>query len=718
MTRSSYSPSRPVGSLQHRLPSKLLSPHLARLIALALATAPVVALAAEGMWTFDNPPSQRMQKELGWSPDPAWLSHAMHASARLALGCSGSFVSPTGLVLTNHHCAAQCVEQISSAKTNYLEAGFLAKETAEEQRCPAMEINRLEAITDVTTAMHQATKGLDGEAFTHARDAATAKLSSDCAAKEGPTARCDVVNLYQGGQYHLYRYHRFQDVRLAFVPEQAAAFFGGDPDNFNFPRYDLDMALLRVYENGKPAAVTDYFPVSATGPAAGEAVFTSGHPGSTQRSYTVAQLRNLRDNKLPALLMRLSEYRGLITQYRASNAEAARVAADELFYVENSIKAMRGEREALVDVGLMQGKEHDEAALRKFVASHPAQRGAQGAWDAIAGAVTTAHDLDEPVDQIEHASAFNSHYFEFARTLVRAAAELPKPQADRLREFSPARLPEVESELFSEAPLYADFEKVKLAWSLTKMREELGASNPIVRQILGNDSPQQVAARLIDQTKLGDLATRKALWKEGAAGIAKSDDPFIKLAVQIDPLARALRKDYETRVSAVITKNNEQIAAARFAMQGTGMYPDATFTLRMSYGTVVGWKEAGQDVAPFTDFGGAYTHATGAEPFKLPASWLNAKDQLNLTKPLNFVSTNDIIGGNSGSPVINRRGQLIGLIFDGNIHSLGGAYGFDARSNRAVSVDSAALIEALTQIYHAPALARELTGSMQSARSQ
>ena len=688
---------------------KVVATSLFSSISLIVATTALPSRAAEGMWTFDNPPLQKMQKELGWSPDPAWLTHAMHASARLAFGCSGSFVSAGGLVLTNHHCAAECVEQISTAKVNYLQAGFLAHDATQEQRCPAMEVNRLESITDVSVAMKRATQGLAGEAFTHAKDAATAKLSSECAAKEGVQTRCDVVDLYHGGQYHLYRYHRFQDVRLVFVPEQASAFFGGDPDNFNFPRYDLDMALLRVYENGKPAPVQDFFPVSATGPAAGEAVFTAGHPGSTQRGYTIARLAYLRDYRLPAELMRLSEYRGLLTRYRAGSEENARVAAEELFFTENSIKALRGEREALVDAHLFGALQADETALQKYVAASPAlNKSTATAWQEIGAAVQTERDIGEATEQFERAAAFNSRYFEFARTLVRASTELVKPEADRLREFSDARLPEVENTLFSTAPVYPQFEKIKLGWSLTKMREELGASNPIVHQILGNDTPQQVADRLVDQTRLGDLATRKQLWKDGGRALTGSNDSFIQLAQQIDAAARALRSQYETRVSSIIDRNNQQIAAARFAMLGTGMYPDATFTLRLSYGQVEGWKEHGVAVPPFTDFAGAFAHATGSEPYQLPASWLTAKDRITLNKPLNFSSNNDIIGGNSGSPVINRAGQLIGLIFDGNIHSLGGAFGFDASSNRAVSVDSAALLEALTHIYHAPELAREM----------
>jgi hypothetical protein len=678
-------------------------------IVLSLLLAPMLAGAAEGMWTFDHPPLERMKKDIGWAPDSSWLAHTMQSSARLALGCSGSFVSPNGLVLSNHHCAAHCVEQISNEKTNYMATGFLAQSAADEQRCPAMEVNRLDKIIDVTEAMHRATAGLEGEAFTKAKNAETAKLATECVGKDGDKARCDMVSLYQGGKYNLYRYHRFQDVRLVFAPEQAVAFFGGDPDNFNFPRYDLDMSLLRVYEDGKPAQVSAYFPVSSTGPAAGEAVFTAGHPGSTQREFTMARLTALRDHTLPDRLIRLAEYRGLLTEYRALGAEQSREAGSTLFHVENSFKVLSGQREALIAPSLMDAKQAEETALRHFVAGKPALKvSTAGAWDAIANAVKISNEIREPLLQFEHGMAFDSEYAGYAATLVRAAAERAKPNPERLPEFSDARLPQVQAGVLSPAPVYPDFEKVKLAWSLTKMRERLGTSNPQVLQVLGKDSPEQVAARLIDGTKLGDAAVRKQLWEGGMKAIEQSDDPFIKLALQIDPVARALRKDFETRVESVITKSDEKIAAARFAMLGTSIYPDATFTLRLSYGEVKGWKEAGQEVAPFTDLGGAFAHATGADPFKLPESWYQAKDKLKMNTPFNFVSTNDIIGGNSGSPVVNRKGELVGLIFDGNIHSLGGAFGFDESENRAVSVDSAALLEALDKIYGAHAVAKEM----------
>ncbi|MEO8155650.1 MAG: S46 family peptidase, partial [Rhizobacter sp.] len=672
---------------------------------IAMAMAAVLttgAWSAEGMWTLDNPPLKAMQQDIGWIPSQAWMDKIMRGSARIAGGCSASFVSKNGLVLTNHHCVAHCVEQLSSAKRDFVRAGFLAAQPAAERRCPAMEVNRLEQIRDVTAEVTQATAGLEGTAFKTAQNSVKAGLTSACVGNDGSKVRCDVVDLYHGGQYKLYRYHRFQDVRLVFAPELAAAFFGGDPDNFNFPRYDLDMSLIRVYEDGQAVSIADYFPLSATGPADGEPVFVTGHPGTTERELTVAQLTLLRDQWMIDRLLRLAEYRGVLTQYRKGGAEPARIATSELFSTENGYKAIRGELGALLDPSLFQRKEREEAALRQFVAQSPTLAGTVGgAWDAIAQAEKVHADLFQAREQIERGRAFSSDYFRFARTLVRGAAERVKANADRLPEFNDSELPEVEARLLSSAPVYPAFEKVKLSFSLTKFRELMGADAPIVQRVLGKQSPEQLAARLIGGTRLGDIAVRQALWKGGAAAIAKSNDPFIRLAIALDPEARALRTRYERDVEAVTQKNTELIARARFEMAGDTTYPDATFTLRMSYGVITGWNEAGQAVAPFTQIGGAFERATGAPPFDLPKSWLARKGRLNLTTPLNQVSTNDIIGGNSGSPMLNRNGELVGLIFDGNIHSLGGAFGYDGSRNRAVAVNSAGILEALDKIYDA-----------------
>ena len=684
-------------------------------LALGLATlgaSPDLLWAAEGMWTLDNPPLKQMKAELGSAPDAAWFERVMHGSARIAGGCSASFISPDGLVLSNHHCAVHCAEQLSTADKDALKTGFLAHQRSEELNCPAMEINRLEAITDVTREVKAATAGQQGEAFTLAFNAVKAKLSAACAGDDpakAKTQRCDVVDLYHGGQYKLYRYHRFQDVRLVFVPEQAIAFFGGDPDNFNFPRYDLDMSMVRVYEDGKPAVIKDYFPVNPEGPKANEPVFVTGHPGSTQREWTMAQLEVRRAQRLPSVLMRLSEFRGRLVQYSSEGTEQARTAKATLFSVENSIKALKGQLEALNDRKLYASKMADEQALRKYVAAHPALKAsAGGAWDAIDQALVQLAGYRDALELNEWGAGFDSELFGIARTLVRGAAERSKPDEQRLPEFNASALPGVEAELFSAAPIYPAFEKLKLSFSLTQLRERLGADAPLVKQVLGKHSPDQLAAQLIDGSKLADVKLRKQLWEGGEAAVRQSQDPFIQLALQLDEPARALRKRYEREVESVIQKNAELIAQARFARFGTGIYPDATFTLRLSYGRVQGWKEGDAEVPPFTKLAGAYERATGADPFALPASWLEAKGRLDLAKPFNLVSTNDIIGGNSGSPMLNAKGEVVGLIFDGNIHSLGGAFGYDGTNNRAVAVDTAAIVEAMDKIYGAQNLLKEM----------
>jgi Peptidase S46 len=678
------------------------------LLALTLSSLSTTSFADEGMWTFDNLPRDAMKAKYDFNPDQKWVDHVMRASVNLG-GCSASMISAEGLVLTNHHCVAGCLQQISSAKKNYLRDGFLARKREEELQCPATEVSRLEQITDMTKEMNAATSGLSGEAYKNAQNAMSAKLAADCVGDKKETVRCNVVTLYQGGQYHLYRYHRFSDVRLVWAPEDAAPNFGGDPDNFNFPRYGLDAAMLRAYENGKPAVVKDYFPFSASGAKTDELVFTSGNPGRTSRLLTVAQLETVRDERLINTMRRGYEFRGVLTQYSKLGAEQARVSYNDLFFLENGLKVASGEFAALKSPELMARKRAEEASLQAFVAANPklnAETG--GAWDAIARAQNVYRDIVNEYDAIEGIRAFNTRYFSLARTLVRGSLELGKPNSDRLPEFASARLPLVERQLFSPAPIYPEFEKLKLEFALTKLRETLGTDHPFVAQILGKESPEQVAKRLVDGTKLGDPAFRKALWQGDRAAIEKSDDSFLKLARDIDAEARAIRKRYENEVGAVEQKNAELIARARFAQLGTKVYPDATGTLRLSFGAVQGWTERGKPVAPFTDFAGAFNRNTGAEPYALPASWLQAKTKINLSQNYNFVSSNDIIGGNSGSPMINRNAEIVGLAFDGNVHSHGGSFAFDGSVNRTIGVTSGGILESLKSIYGATELLAEI----------
>ncbi|HET8539437.1 MAG TPA: S46 family peptidase [Anaeromyxobacter sp.] len=683
-----------------------------RLLAILTVLAPLGAAADEGMWTFDAFPSEKVQRAYGFSPTPAWLENVRLSSVRLARGCSGSFVSEQGLVLTNHHCAHSCIEQLSRAGKDFVKDGFYAKAAGDEPRCPDVEVNQLVGIADVTARIRAATKGLERDAYEKALRGEMAKVEKECQTSDA--LRCDVVSLYQGGLYHLYTYRRFQDVRLVFAPELAIAFFGGDPDNFNFPRYDLDVAFLRVYEGGKPARMKNWFRWSAHGAAPGEVTFVTGHPGGTSRTLTVAQLEYQRDVALPSRLLQLAELRGLVTGFQMLGAEQKRISTARLFYVENSYKALRGRLEALQDPEFFRSKVTAETALRAEVAKDPEKaRTVLPAYEAIEKAQRRLRELRKELNALEN--GFDGDLFRIARTLVRGAEERPRPNPERLREFRESNLPVITQQLFSEAPIYPEFERLLLGHALTKIREQLGADHPAVKKLLGKESPQEVADRVVNGTKLADVATRRKLWDGGAQALGGIQDPLVALAKLVDPDARAVRKTWEEEVDAVVKKSHEAIAEARFAVQGRTAYPDATFTLRLSYGQVKGWKEGTLEVQPYTTVGGAFERATGRDPFALPESWLSARPRLELGTRFNFATTNDIIGGNSGSPVVNRNAEIVGLIFDGNIHSLGGDYGFDESVNRAVAVHSDAILEALAKIYGAQRIADELRPAAKGA---
>jgi hypothetical protein len=697
------------------LPTQRLRALLAQLsCSLVLFAGAAPCSAEEGMWTLDALPTDRIAQDLGFRPDDAWVRHTQRASVRLAGGCSGSFVSPTGLVLTNHHCGVRCVEDLSNEQHDFVRDGFLAHRREDEIKCPDIELNRLEEISDVSSEVLAALGKLEGAAAVAARRAVEARLTSDCAAQDAKHTRCDVVELYHGGRYHLYRYHRFQDIRLVFAPEVAVAFFGGDPDNFNFPRFDLDCAILRAYEDGQPARIVDYFPINPGGAVEGEAVFVTGHPGRTDRQLTLAEYETVRTVDTIPTLLRLSELRGLLTRYGASSTEAARISHADLFGVENSRKALIGRLDTLEDPAFVQTKGADEAALRRWVSQHPELApGTAEAWNRIAAAEVRFREIASQYRQIEQGQGFGGVYFRLARTLLRGAQERPLNNGERLPEFADAGLPRVEQLLFSTAPIYPEYEQLKMAWALTKLRELLGPDHPLVLKVLGKDSPERLAERVIKGSKLNDLSLRRQLWAGGQAAINATQDPAIALAALVDGDARAIRKIFEEEVESVVRRNTELISRARFARDGMGAYPDATFTLRLSYGRVAGWQESATvTVPPFTTFAGAFARHTGANPFALPASWLKAQDRLPPAQALDFVTTHDIIGGNSGSPMINQHGELVGLIFDGNIHSLGGAYAYEPKRNRAVAVQAGAILTALDRIYDAPELAGELRAAM------
>jgi hypothetical protein len=668
-------------------------------------------IADEGMWPFNNVPRADIKKRYGFDVTDAWLKRVQLASVRFNNGGSGSFVSPDGLVLTNHHIASDTLQKISTPEKDYNAEGFYARTQAQEAKAPDLELNQLVSIEDVTDRVTGAVRpGMSPTDASAARRAAIANIEKESTEKTG--LRSDVITLYQGGQYSLYRYKKYTDVRLVFAPEFSTAFFGGDPDNFTYPRFDLDMALFRVYENDKPVKVENYFKWSRTGAKEGELVFVSGHPGSTSRLDTVAHLEYLRDVGLPFVIKLLNRRHEALAKYRALGEEQSRRAQEDFFGIENSLKAFRGELEGLQDRSLIAKKTKAEYALRRSVASDLKKQKEYGdAWDNIAKGRQGLRSYYREESLLEKGSGFNSDLFSIARALVRLAAENAKPNAERLPEYTDARQASLELDLYSPAPIYDDFEKAKLAESLAFMRDELGADNAIVKKALGNKTPESRAAELVAGTKVKEVAYRKQLGAGGLKAIEESTDPMIVLARSVDGEARTVRQRYETEVESNEQTSYAKIARALFDTEGTSMYPDATFTLRLSYGAVKGYEENGKRVPAFTTFAGLYRRAAehgNKFPFELAKRWLDKKAALNPDTPFNFVSTNDVVGGNSGSPVINRNAELVGLIFDGNIQSLVGDFVFDKTQNRSVSVDSRAMIEALRKVYGATEAADEL----------
>ena len=680
------------------------------------------AFADEGMWTYDNFPSATVAQAYGFAPDQAWLDHLRRASVRIAGGCSASLVSAQGLVMTNHHCARECIENISGlGHKDYNRDGFFARTTTHEARCPGMEIDQLTDISDVTKRLQDATRDALPAAFNGVQRAAIAGIEAECATSDD--LRCEVITLYQGGRYALYKYRRYQDVRLVFAPEDRIASFGGDPDNFNFPRYDLDVSMLRIYgSDGKPLEDTEHLAWSDGTLKEGDLTFVSGNPGGTSRGLTVAQFENERDARLPRSLAYLAELRGYTTQYQERGAEQKRQSNELLFEVENSLKAVKGKHEALADKAFYGQLIANENALRTRVREDPALSSVYGGlWDAIADAVRKDQAYRVAYGALERGLR-SSKLFSMARGLVRHGDEMGKPNGERLREFGDSRLPQMKAQVLVNQPIYDELEISLLTWSLTRMRADLGADHPVIKRVFGKLSPAQIASNAVRNTRLKKLQVdargnvtggyRTELWDGGKVAVDASHDPMIELARALDPDARAIRKKVETEVDGPLKYQQELLAKARFAVYGDSTYPDATFTLRLSYGTVKGWVEAGQPVEPFASVGGAFERATGADPFQLPDSWIRNKARLDLATPMNFVTDNDVIGGNSGSPLVNRQGEVAGLVFDGNIHSLGGDYGFDPLRNRTVAVHSAVLLQALDKVYSAHRIVRELTGSV------
>ena len=689
-----------------------------RHLALA-ASAAVLAFAAassaqaeEGMWTFDNFPIARANATLGTSIDQAWLDRVRLSSVKFG-GCSAGIVSGEGLVMTNNHCVASCVANLSTQAVNYAETGFAPRSREEELKCPGGSAEILTDITDVTERMHAAGAGLEGQAFTRARDAEAGRIEQEACAGDA-TIRCQVVSLYRGGQFKLYQYRRYTDVRLAWAPEDRAATFGGDLDNFSFPRFAIDAAFIRLYENGQPVATPTHFKWNADTPVEGTPVFVTGSPGSTQRLLTMDQLTTIRDVVLPLDQLIASELRGRLIRFSEESEENAFIAMDPISGVENTYKRGRGRMAALVDPAFMRMKAEAEADFRGRYAALPDASGS-APWTELAAVQPIARELYPAMALLEGGTGMGttsvgggSQLFSWARTLVRGAQEREKPSAERLPEYADSRLASVQSGLFAERPVYPSLEQVRLEWWLSKTREWLTVDDSRVRGLLGRESPEGLSARLIEGTSLADPAVRRALWEGGLAAIEASDDPLIQYLLSIQDETRAVRADWEARVEAPTARASEQLAAARFAAYGDTVYPDATGTLRLTYGRIEGSDVPGQRFGAFTTFAGLWDRATGAPPFDVAPKLLAAKDRIDPDTVMNMAVSTYTIGGSSGSPVVNEAGEILGANFDSTVLTQRNAYGYDPDVNRSVIVTTGAVTTALRDVYGMERLVEEL----------
>ena len=693
-----------------------------RLIFAMLVASALSSRADEGMWLFNNPPLKQLKEKYQFEPTPQWLEHLQKSSVRFNSGGSGSFVSATGLCITNHHVGADALQKASSEQHNYLKEGFYAKTNAEEIKCADLELNVLISIEDVTAQVNAAVKtGMPPDKAGKAHENAIAQIEKESKDKTG--LRSDVVTLYQGGLYHLYCYKRYEDVRIVFAPEQQMAFYGGDPDNFEYPRFDLDICIFRVYENGQPARIEHYLKWNSSGPSDGELTFVSGHPGRTDRQLTIDELADRRDREVPTWLQMFNRREVMLLAWGQRSFENARRCRDDLFGDQNNRKRYGGYIAALLDPEIWAALENRAEKLRAAILRNPKLVDTITAFDRIKKAQAELGKIAPRYDYLEQERpnpvgyrgprALYGNLFKYARLLTRAIDERAKPNNERIAVFRDSAKESLELELFSTEPVYDDYEILCLTDSLTDFAERFGAENPLVAQVLAGKSPHARASELVKGTRLKDVSFRKELYGKDAAALEAAHDPMIDLARMIEAPAREARKAHETQ-EEIKRQAYGEIANARFAIEGTSNYPDATFTLRLSYGKVLGYEEDGKQIPPFTDFAGFYQRSAEHDnqpPFDLPPRWIERKAKLNLATKFNFVSDADIIGGNSGSPVVNKANEFVGIIFDGNIQSLVLDCIFSDKQARAVSVDSAAISEALRKVYDAGALADELEGN-------
>jgi hypothetical protein len=663
------------------------------------------ARADEGMWPFDAVPASAMAQAYGFTPPPALIDTLRSSSLRLGRGCTASFVSPHGLIMTSHHCVADCVALASTPQLNYVEQGFLAKRAANERSCANFEVDQLLRIEDVTASISGGLSRLAGQAREVALQGASEAAVRAC--DNDPSIRCEVVALYGGAVYDLYRYRRYTDLRLVFAPEFDIAQFGGDAALFNFPRYDFDIGFLRAYERGRPVSSPHYLRWSSNGSNVNDLVFAAANPGPTERDLTAAELVFERRYAYTARVPRLAEYRGILEEFQTRGPDAGREATGPLYAVQNALREESGRQQALEDPLFLTSREEQEAQLRRAVAANPDLQGTGSTWDDI-GELQVLRAHLYPSYEAVAGEPFDTGLLGFARTLVRAAAERAKPGAERLPGFSDAELFDVRAKLALAQPIDADIEELALAFGLSKLRDTLGADDPLVQSFLGKESPEGLAHRLVSGTKLGDPAVREALFDGGQAAIDASTDPMIAYAKYVDEDIRTVVKDYQTRIALPTIAATERIAKARYAVYGKAVDPNGTFTLRLGYGVVAGFDANGTPVKPYTTFGGLYDGATASPPYALPPSWLDAKNSIDLSTPMNLATTVDSVGGDSGRPLVDRDAQIVGLLSGGNAYSLGAVFGYDPALDRAVALDSRAIILALDKIYHADRIVSEL----------
>jgi hypothetical protein len=673
----------------------------------ALSSTANLSLADDGIWLVNEFPRASVKAKYGFEVTDAFLEKMRLGSVRFNNGGSGSFVSPDGLVFTNHHVASECIQQLSTKENDYLKNGFRAKTRSEEKACPDLELNvllRIENVSETVKAGITASTPLaEANALRRSR---MSEIEKACTTKSGN--RCDVVTLFSGGQYHLYEYKKFTDIRLVFAPEKAIAFFGGDADNFTYPRWNLDIAFFRAYEGEKPAKPLHWFPWSKQGVREKELTFVSGHPGSTGRLNTLAELEFQRDVQLPFSLNRINSLIAAMKKFAAANAEAARIADDEIFSNENSQKAFLGFLGGLKDPALLALKEKDEKALRAKIAADPAKQALYGsAWDELAQVTKNFGGFYKDYVAFETNPTRSSQLMTLGRQIYRYAIEKTKPNGERLREYSEAGLPSLEASMYSSVPIYPTFEEAILAEYLRWLVAERGASDPVVKELLAGQSPESAAKQAIATTKLMDIDERKRL-AASATLVRESNDGILRLIRILEEPARKMRARTENEVLAKQAIETARIAQAQYALGGN-VYPDATFTLRISYGPALGYRNSkGQKIPYATTFAGLYPHATGVDPFKLPPLWLDRKKNLNLKVPFNFVSTCDTHGGNSGSPTLNTKGEIIGILFDGNIEGLPNRFVYTDQQARSVHVASQGIVEALRNVYQAEEILKEL----------